>query len=118
MPVPRTRQIALSSSGGAFVTVVAAGVPRSIEFMEDEANSTQGLQVTSLEDNFATINTFSFGSEPLQIPNVGRYPMNGPLLGMPAQGQAGAFNFRAADTLITARSNGGAGTTLRFIEND
>lgn len=86
--------------------------------MEDETGATQGLQVKSRLDNFATVNTFSFSSEPLTIPNILRYPAGGPLLGMNAQGTAGAFNFRAADKLVSARSNGGSGTTLRFVEND
>jgi hypothetical protein len=118
MPSPRLRQIALNGNAGAFVNVVAVGGTRAIEFTEDEAAVTTGLQVQSLEDGFLTTNTFSFASEPLQIPNIGRYPNGGPLLGIPAQGQAGAFNFRAADKLISVRSNAVGGTTLRFIEND
>ena len=118
MPVPRLRQIALNGNAGAFVNVLAVGVPRSIEFTEDEAAIPTGLQVQSLEDGFATTNVFSFASEPLQIPNIGRYPMGGPLLGMGAQGVSGSFNFRAADKLISARGNASGATTLRFIEND
>jgi hypothetical protein len=108
----------LNGNAGAFVNVLAVGVPRSIEFMEDEAVAPTGVQIQSMEDNFVTTNVFSFASQPLQIPNISRYPTSGPLLGMAAQGVSGAFNFRAADKLISARGNGAGGTTLRFIEND
>lgn len=116
--MPRLRQIALNNNVGAFINVLASVACRSIEFMEDEAAATQGLQVQSLLDAFATTNVFSFSSEPLTIPNILRYPKAGPLLGLPAQNSTGAFNFTAATRLISARSNGGAGTTLRFIENE
>jgi hypothetical protein len=114
----RLRQIALNNNAGAFIDILATGPTRQVEMMEDEAAATQGLQVKSLLDNFVTVNTFTFPSEPLTIPNILRYPAGGPLIGMNAQGVAGNFNFRAADKLVSARSNGGAGTTLRFIEND
>lgn len=114
----RLRQIALNGNAGAFVNILATGPCRNIEMMEDEAAATTGLQVQSLLDGFVTTNTFSFGSEPLTIPNIQRYPNSGPLLGMNAQNTSGAFNFRAADKLVSARSNGAGGTTLRFIEND
>lgn len=114
----RLRLIALNGNAGAFVDILATGPCRSIEFMEDEAAATTGLQVKTSMDAFATTNVFTFGSEPLQIPNMDRYPVVGPLLGMNAQGTAGAFNATAATKLISARSNAAGGTTLRFIEND
>lgn len=114
----RLRQIALNGNAGAFVNILATGPTRQVEMQEDEVAATTGLQVQSLLDNFVTTNTFSFGSEPLTIPNILRYPAGGPLLGMNAQNTAGAFNFRAADKLVSARSNAAGGTTLRFIEND
>lgn len=116
--MPKLRLIALNGNASAFVDVLALSTPRSIEFMEDEATATQGLQVKGPLDAFATTSVFSFGSEPIQIPNMLRYPAGGPLLGMPAQGVSGAFNFRAADKLVSVRSNGAAATTVRFIENE
>lgn len=113
----RLRQISLNASSGAFVDILATGPTRSIEAMEDEANGTAGIQVKSLMDNFATINTFSFGSEPVQVANISRYPDSGSLLGLNAQNTSEAFNYTAATKLISARSNGAA-TVLRFIEND
>lgn len=113
----RLRQIALLNNVSAF-DILATGPTRQVELFEDEGGATQGLQVKSLLDNFVTTNTFTFGSEPLTIPNILRYPRKGPLIGMNAQGTAGAFNFRAADKLVSVRSNGGAGTTLRVVEND
>jgi hypothetical protein len=114
----RLRQIALNTNAGAFVDVLASGPCRAIEMMEDEANAVQGLQVKSSLDSFATTNDFTFGSQPLTIPPLVRYPNSGPLLGMNAQGTSGAFNYRAADKLASLRSNGAAATTLRFIEHD
>lgn len=114
----RLRQISLNADNGAFVSILATGPCRQIEMMEDEASSTEGLEIQSFLDGFVTTNTFSFGSEPLMLPNIFRYPDSGPIIGMNAQNTSGTFNYRAADTLVKARSNGGSGTTLRFIEND
>lgn len=117
----RLRLIALNGSAGAFVDVLASGATRGIEFMEDEAGATQGIQVKTFVDNFATTSVFSFGSEPIQIPNFHKVGDRGPLLGLPEQNKANgvaAPNYRAADKLISAKSNGAAGTTLRFIEYD
>lgn len=116
--MPRLRQIALNGNAGAFVDVLATIPCRSIEAMEDEAGATTGLQVKSILDAFATTNVFSFGSEPLMIPNTQRYPNKGPLIGFPAQNTSGQFNYVAATKLISARSNAAGGTTLRFIENE
>jgi hypothetical protein len=116
--MPRLRQISLNGNAGAFVNILATIPTRSIELMEDEATAPQGLQVQGPLDGFATTNVFSFGSEPIQIPNMLRYPSAGPSLGFPVQGVSGAWNFRAADKLVSARSNGAAATTLRFIENE
>ena len=114
----RRRLISLNNNAGAFVSILATGPTRQLELMEDESVATQGLQVQNLEDGFAATDVFSFGSEPIQYPNIERSPIVGALLGMNAQNTAGAFNYRAADTLVKARSNGAATTTLRFIEND
>ena len=111
------RQISLNSNAGAFVDILATLPATRYEAMEDEAGATQGIQVKSPLDNFATTNVFSFGSEPIKIPSdaaVNSRP--GRVWGAPAQGQSGAFNFRSADKLLSARSNGGSATTLRFIE--
>ena len=112
----RLRQIPLNANTGAFVAILATGSCTGFEFMEDEASATQGLQVKTLEDNFATINTLSFGSEPGTVPNFHKYGIRGQLLGLPAQGDSGAFNYREADTLLIARSASATPTVLRFIE--
>jgi hypothetical protein len=114
----RPRLISLNNNAGAFVSIAATGPTRQLSMMEDESVTTQGLQVQTILDNFAATYVFSFGSEPVLIPDTERYPNSGPVLGLNVQGVSGAFNFRAADTLVKARSNGGSGTTLRFIEND
>jgi hypothetical protein len=114
----RLRLIALLNNASVFTDILATGPTRQVELFEDEAAATQGLQVKSFLDNFVSTNIFTFGSEPLTIPNILRYPAGGPLVGMNAQGVAGAFNFRAADKLVSARSNGAAGTILRFTQND
>lgn len=117
--MPALRQIALNNNAGAFVAVLATIPSTRLSIMEDEAAATQGLQVQGPYDKFATTNVFSFGSEPVNFPDPafgkdsGR---EGALIGLPAQGVFGAFNFRAADKLFSARSNGAAGTTLRVME--
>jgi hypothetical protein len=110
------RQIVLNGNAGAFVNILATLNTSKFDAMEDEAGSTQGIQTLSLMDNFVTTNTFSFASEPVQVPNYTAWDHFRKLLGMPAQNQVGAFNARAADKLLSARSNGGSGTTLRFTE--
>jgi hypothetical protein len=40
----------------------------------------------------------------------------GALLGLPAQNTVGAFNYRPADKILSARSNGAGTTLLRMIE--
>lgn len=115
--MPNQRQIALNGSAGAFVDILATVPVTRYEALEDEGGATQGIQVKTPLDNFSTTNVFSFGSQPIQLPNFeGTAGRVGKLLGMPAQGVVGAFNARAADKILSARSNGGAGTTLRFIE--
>jgi hypothetical protein len=71
--MPVLRQIPLNPNTGAFEDIFASIPCRMIEMMEDEAGAAQGLQIKSLLDNFATTNVFTFGSEPLQIPNAERY---------------------------------------------
>lgn len=111
------RQISLNANNGLFVDILATLPATRYEAMEDEAAATQGIQVKTPLDNFATTNVFSFASEPVKVPSdaaaIGR---PGKIWGLPAQGQAGAFNFRAADKLMSALSDGAAGTVLRFIE--
>lgn len=116
--MPRLRQIAINNNAGAFVDVLASIPCRAVEFIEDEASATQGLQVKSVLDGFATTNVFSFGSEPLTIPNIQRYPGMGPLVGVPAQNGVGNFNSVAATKIISVRTNGAAGAVLRFIEDE
>ena len=110
------RQIALNGNAGAFVDILATVPARNYEAKEDELGNPVGIQVKSPLDNFATTNVFSFGSEPIQIPNFLTYPLKGRIWGMPAQGVSGAFNFTAATKLLSARSNAAGGTTLRVIE--
>lgn len=115
--MPNQRLIALNGNAGAFVDILATVPVRSYQAMEDEANAPVGIQVKSPLDSFTNVNVFSFASEPIVIPSdasVNARP--GKIWGGPAQGQAGAFNFRAADKLLSSRSNAAGGTTLRFIE--
>lgn len=111
--MPALRQIALNNNAGAFVDILATIPVSRFEAMEDEGTATQGIQVKSLLDNFATTNTFTFGSEPIQVPNFATWDHFRKLLGVPAN-----FNpfATSATKLLSARSNGAAGTTLRFIE--
>lgn len=110
------RLIALNGSAGAFVNIYPTVPVRKFDGMEDEGGNTQGIAVLTLLDNFVTTNTFSFGSQPISIPDPQRYPALGPILGLPAQGSVGAFNYTAAKLLMEARSATVTGTTLRFEE--
>jgi hypothetical protein len=114
--MPLLRQIALNANTGAFVTIVALSATSRYSSMEDEASTVQGLQVKGPLDGFVTTNTFSFGSEPVQVPDFVAWDHFRKLFGLLAQGAVGAFNYVAASTLLMARSNGGSGTTLRFVE--
>lgn len=114
--MPNLRQIVLNSNAGAFVVIAATLATSRYSAMEDEAVATQGIQVQGPLDNFATTNTFSFGSQPVQIPDFVTWDHFRKLFGLLAQGLVGAFNYVAAGTLLKARSNGASGTTLRFIE--
>src|SRR6185312_10131571 len=118
----KERQIPVNNNAGAFTDIFASIPCRRAELMEDEGGTTQGLQAKSLLDNFATTETFSFGSEPLILGNtVANQDNAGPVLGMPEQNAANgstAFNHRAADKLFSVRSNGASGTTVRVLEFD
>ena len=111
------RLISLNSNAGPFVDIYGVIYSRQIEAMEDESVTTQGVQVKSQMDNFATVNTFSFASEPIYIPNIHRMSEKGALISFPAQGQAGAFNYVPSPKIMSAQSNGSQGTLLRVIEN-
>src|ERR1700689_2499134 len=97
----RLRLIALNGSGGAVVAIYATGPTRGIEVMEDEGGTgPQGVQFFCFVDNFVSLNTVSFGSEPIEIPNFHKVGDRGPLVGMNAQNTVGAPNYRAADELV------------------
>lgn len=113
------RLIALNGNAGAFTDILATLATSRIELMEDEASATTGLQFKSPMDKpVAFTNTYvvSFGSEPIQIPNFDTWSHFRQLIGMLVQWTAGAFNFRAADKLLSARSNAAGATTIRFLE--
>lgn len=115
------RQISLNASGGAFVTIAGASTSAYVEAMEDEATSTQGLQVYSYEDGFQTLNTFSFGSEPIMLPQVHRSAAadaRGQIICMPAQNSVGSWNYIPAIAYLKATSDGASGTVLRVTEYD
>lgn len=118
--MPNSRQIALNNNAGAFVDILATLPSKQVQAMEDEASTTMGIQVKTALDNFTTTNVFSFGSEPIILGNIPAIQNNqGSVVGRPAQNAANgttAFNYRAADKLLSARSNGASGTTLRVLE--
>ena len=112
------RQIALNPTGGALVDIAGASWTRYVELMEDEAQTPTGIALKFFIDNFATLNTYSFGSEPVMIPSVQRSTVGGgQIIGFPAQGSVGAFNYIAARVYAKAVSAGSA-TVLRVVEDD
>jgi hypothetical protein len=112
-----SRLISLNGNAGAFVDILATLPVTRVRMREDDAAAATGVQIKSLMDAFATTNVYAATSEPIEIPPTqavsGR---RGAVLGFSAQGQAGAFNFRAADKLVSARGNAAGVTTLRFEE--
>jgi hypothetical protein len=115
------RLIALNINTGAFVNILATLNTSRMLMCEDDAATRQGFVEQDPLDNFSTSNTHGIAAnilaEPIAIPdiNVG-YDHFQKLLGLPAQNSSGAFNFRAADKLLSARSASGTATTLRFSE--
>jgi hypothetical protein len=120
--MPKSRQIALNADSGAFVSISATVACTMFEFIEDEAAAMQGLQFKTAEDGFTATRVISVtteqNNEGVRIPNPHKYGINGPLLGLPAQGTVGAFNYRPADVLLMARSNSATPTTINFVENE
>lgn len=118
------RLIALNGNAGAFVNILATLNTSRMLFREDDAATPVGLQFSSVLDGFATTNTVAAptvaattGAEPVSIPDIAvAYDHFRKLLGLPPQNSSGAFNYRAADKLLSARSNAAGGTTLRFAE--
>lgn len=110
----KVRQVAVNNNAGTFTDILASIPCSRMELMEDEGAATQGLQVKSLLDNFATTNVFSFGSEPVVIESIPTIT-NGsrPKIGYPAQ--PGLLNLTATK-IASVRSNGAAGTTVRVVE--
>lgn len=113
--MPRMRDIAINANGGAYTDIFATISCTRIEFVEDEATPPQGLQFKAFTDGFTNVQTVSPGSEPVQLPNMHWKSERGPLIGLPAQGQVGAFNYVPATKLLSVVSAAGA-TTLRVIE--
>ncbi|SRR6266496_38067 len=116
--MPATRLIAINGSGGAFVDILATSACSQFQIQEDDAATRQGLQVKTLLDKCASLNSYATTAQPIDVPNPHKYGINGPLLGLPAQGTSGAFNYRAADKLASVRSLSATATTIRFIEHE
>ena len=119
--MPTQRLIALNGNAGAFVNILATLSTSRILMCEDDAATRTGFQESDILDNFATTNTHAVAAnviaEPIAIPDINvSYDHFRKLLGLPVQGVSGAFNFRAADKLVSARGNGAGATTLRFSE--
>lgn len=117
------RVIALNNNAGAFTSILASIPARRVQFREDEAATTQGLQVKLPNDNFTqTYTRGSVGSPDLpqfELGNtVGQQNNQGQIIAPTAQGSSGAFNAIAAGTYLKARSNTGTATNLQVIEDE
>lgn len=120
--MPATRLITLNAAAGAFTAITSTVAARRVYAREDEAVAAQGLEYQKPDDGF--VNTYVVGtpgspdSQQIILPDpVGpALPGQGRLLGMPAQGQSGAFNFRAADTYMKVKSKGAGSNVLRLVE--
>jgi hypothetical protein len=115
------RLIAVAAAGGLAVNVVATRFCRGVEAIEDEGNnnSPQGFSCQTPTDGFIATRGIGPGTEPLVIQNkIAQGGGQAPVIGMPQQGTAGAFNFRAADNLLQNVISFGAATTLAVTEYD
>jgi len=114
------RLIALNAAGGAAVTVLSSIPARRAEIIEDGSISVPtGLIYTSMKDGFKTTFQVAPQTEPIILQNSVAVGNNqGPLLGLPQQNSAGAFNFRAADPLLKATSATAATTAIRVTEDE
>lgn len=119
----KTRLITLNGNGGPMTAVLATIWSRRVTVREDEAAAATGLQYQKPDDSFT--NTYTVGTpgspdQPqIDLGNqVARGRGEGPILGGPAQGTSGQFNFRAADTLFKAQGKGAGATTIRVVEED
>jgi hypothetical protein len=115
--MPKTRQIALNGSGGAFIAIAATVPVRGIEFVEDEAAAMQGLQFKSPLDNFTATQTITAATEaaegPVTIPNFHKMGLAGRVLAWPADSLHPGY---VADTILYARSATATATVLRLTE--
>ncbi|HLJ25319.1 MAG TPA: hypothetical protein VKY85_01265 [Candidatus Angelobacter sp.] len=117
--MPAERLIALNAAGGAQVAVLSTIPARYADFMEDESVAPQGLIYQSPEDGFAGTYQVGPATEPLVLANdVARGRGHSPLLGAGQQSSSGAFNFRAADTLLKATSSTQVTTKIRVRERE
>ena len=120
----RVRLITLNGNAGPMTSILATGFCRRVRVREDEAAASTGLQYQTPEDNFSETHTVGT----LGTPGVDDAPQIDlankatshpkPLLGGPAQNQAGAFNAIPATTLLKAQGKAAGATTIRVHEDD
>jgi hypothetical protein len=112
-----SRLIPLNGNAGAFLNVLATVPVRRVKLIEDDAAAATGFQYLSFEDNFVSTNVVAAAHEPITLPDATALAgLPGATVGFPAQGVSGAFNFRAADKILSVRGNAAGVTTLRVEE--
>lgn len=113
--MPVTRIINLNNNAGAYTQIAATIPARSVQIVEDSAAPAQGLEVQYPQDGFVSTATYD-GGTPIEVTGAGE---NGNC-GLPAQngGAPGAFNHRAADVYLQARSATATATTVRVVESE
>jgi hypothetical protein len=117
--MPNLRLINLNAAGGPLVIVVSSIPARYAEFIEDESVTPQGLVYQVPEDSFVGTYQVGPGTEPIKLQNdMSQGRGHSPLLGLPAQNSAGAFNFRPADILLKATSATASTTKIRVRERE
>jgi hypothetical protein len=122
--MPNTRLIGVNGSGGPFTAILATIFSRRVRIREDEAAASTGLQYQMQDDGFTrtqtvgTVGTPSTDDAP-QI-DLGNRAISHPkpILGGPAQGVSGAFNFIPATTLVKVQGKAAGATTIRVHEDD
>lgn len=115
--MPNSRLISLNGNAGAFVDILATIPVTRLRMQEDDAAARTGVSLQTFMDKFVTTNNYAATAQPIELPSAAAVSARrGALIGVPAQGVSGAFNFRAADKLVSARGLAAGVTTLRFEE--
>jgi hypothetical protein len=109
-------QVSLNGSGGAYTSLVAKGMCRRLEIVEDDAATRQGLQYQLPDDTFATTYAVAATAEPLVLgQEVGKGLGHGSPIGLKAQTDPAGRSW-GGNTMIKLKSLSATATTINVKE--